>query len=123
MRIAHRCGPLALVLVALVTFAAAHAAPNSTDTIARPMHYRPDGDAFVVENGKESFNRPLYGLNTAFRVDAGDRPEVSLYLPGRGGNLRLGVKTAAGAKWLNDADHVVTRYGDAMMRYEIRDPL
>jgi len=27
--------------------------------------------------GKEFFNRPLYGTNTAFRVDAGDRPETA----------------------------------------------
>jgi hypothetical protein len=37
-------------------------------------------------------------------VDAGDRPEFSLYLPGRGGNLRLAIKTDAGQKWLFDAE-------------------
>jgi hypothetical protein len=56
----------------------------------RPLRYRPVGTDFVIENGVEFFNRPLYGTNTAFRVDAGDRPEFSLYLPGRGGNLRCG---------------------------------
>ena len=35
---------------------------------------RPDGDGLLIENGQELFNRPLYGSNTAFRVDAGDRP-------------------------------------------------
>ena len=71
----------------------------------------------------EFFNRPLYGTNTAFRVDAGDRPEFSLYLPGRGGNLRIGIKTGAGQKWLFDADHIVTRYRPGSMIYEIRDRL
>src|SRR4029453_17575879 len=82
------------------------AEPNFAVRVARPLHYKPDDSGgFVVENGKETFNRPLYGLNTAFRVDAGDLPELSLYMPGRGGNLRLGVKTSAGAKGFNDGEH------------------
>src|SRR5262245_50001460 len=91
------------------------ATPNLLDNIERPLRYRPDGGGFVIENGPDSFNRPLYGGNTAFRVDAGDKPEFSLYVPGRGGNLRLGIKTAAGAKWLNDMDRVVARYVDGSM--------
>jgi hypothetical protein len=45
------------------------AAPNFADNIERPLRYRPDGADFVIENGTEFFNRPLYGTNTAFRVD------------------------------------------------------
>jgi hypothetical protein len=81
------------------------------------------GTDFVIENGVEFFNRPLYGTNTAFRVDAGDRPEFSLYLPGRGGNLRLAIKTDAGQKWLFDAEHILTHYRPGSMLYEIRDPM
>ena len=65
--------------------------PNLLGNIDRPLRYRPEGTDFVIENGAEFFNRPLYGGHTAFRVDAGDKPEFTLYLPGRGGNLRLGV--------------------------------
>jgi hypothetical protein len=97
--------------------------PNLTERIEGPLRYRPDGTDFVIENGAEYFNRPLYGPNTAFRVDAGDRPEFSLYLPGRGGNLRLGIRTAAGAKWVQEAVRVVARYRPASLRYEIADPL
>ncbi|MDQ6785454.1 MAG: DUF4450 domain-containing protein [Acidobacteriota bacterium] len=89
----------------------------------RLLRYRPDGKDFVIENGREFFNRPLYGGNTAFRVDAGDKPEFSIYLPGRGGNLRFGIKTANGAKWLFDADKIMTRYRPGAMIYEIRDAL
>jgi hypothetical protein len=89
----------------------------------RPLRYHPVGTDFVIENGAEFFNRPLYGTNTAFRVDAGDRPEFALYLPGRGGNLRLAIKTDAGQKWLFDAEHILTRYRPGSMLYEIRDPL
>ena len=122
-----------LVLAVLGVFAAAalHAeslralalTPNLAERIERPLHYRPDGMDFVIENGAEFFNRPLYGPNTAFRVDAGDRPEFSLYLPGRGGNLRFGLRTSAGVKWLQDAARIVARYRPAAMLYEITDPL
>ena len=89
----------------------------------RPLRYRPDGTDFVITNGTEFFNRPLYCLNSAFRVDGGDKPEFSIYLPGRGGNLRFGIKTPAGLKWLNDAEKIVARYRPGSMLYDIRDPL
>src|SRR5271157_2158408 len=66
--------------------------PNLLENADRPLRYAPDGGDFVIENGGEFFNRPLYGGNTAFRVDAGDQPEFSMYLPGRGGNLRWGIR-------------------------------
>lgn len=96
---------------------------NFENNIARPLRYWPiDGD-FVITNGAEFFNRPLYCLNSAFRIDGGDRPEFSIYLPGRGGNLRFGIKTSAGVKWLNDAQQIIARYRPGALRYEIRDPL
>ena len=97
--------------------------PNLVDNIARPLRYTPDGQDFVIENGGEFFNRPLYGGNTAFRADAGDQPEFSLYLPGHGGNLRFGIKTAGGAKWLHEATRITARYRPGTMLYEIRDRL
>lgn len=87
----------------------------------RPMRYQPENGDFVIEKGQESFNRPLYGGNTAFRVDAGDRPELSLYLPGHGGNVRFGFKTESAAKWLFEADKVISRYRAGSMVYEIHD--
>ena len=46
--------------------------------IEREIHYKPDGDDFVLANGKRRFNRALYGGNTAFRAEAGDLPEFAL---------------------------------------------
>ncbi len=97
--------------------------PNLVGNIDRPLRYRPDGDDFLIVNGGESFNRALYGRNTAFRVEAGDRPEFVLYLPGRGGNLRLGIRQGSQTKWLHDAAGITTRYRPGELRYEIRDPL
>ena len=87
------------------------------------MRYQPDGADFVIVNGTETFNRSLYGRNTAFRVDGGDRPEFVMYLPGRGGNLRIGLRNGAEAKWLVDAAQISTRYRPGELLYEIRDPL
>ena len=103
--------------------AAQELTPNLESNIERPLRYRPEGEDFVIENGTEFFNRPLYGGNTAFRVDGGDKPEFVLYLPGRGGNLRFGVVSTAGAKWLHEAVTITTRYRPGELLYEIRDPL
>ncbi len=97
--------------------------PNLAGQLQQPLRYRPHGQDFVIENGAEFFNRPLYGGNTAFRADGGDLPEFSLYLPGRGGNLRLGIRTAAGTRWLHQAASVTTRYRPGELLYEIADPL
>jgi hypothetical protein len=96
----------------------------------RPLRYRPVGGEFVIRNGKEFFNRPIYGVSSPtesgdFRVDAGDLPEFSMYLPGHGGNLKLGIVGSSGtaSKWGADADEVVARYRPGRMIYEIRDGL
>ncbi len=90
---------------------------------ARPLRYQPQDGGFVIRNGQEFFNRPLYGPNNAFRVDAGDLPEFSLYLPGHGGNLRLGFSLGITAKWLFEASDIVATYRAGRMFYEVRDPL
>lgn len=90
---------------------------------ARALRYTPEGAAFRIRNGGEFFNRPIYGPNNGFRIDAGDLPEFSLYLPGHGGNLRIGVSRQSGSKWLFEADEVVARYLSGQMLYTVRDPL
>ena len=91
--------------------------------IDRPLRYTPDGTDFIITNGDESFNRALF-TNSAFRVDGGDKPEFMLYLPGRGGNLRLGLLAPNGAcLWLNDAAQIITRYHPGSLSYEITDPI
>jgi hypothetical protein len=96
---------------------------NFSNNVARPLRYWPVGTDFVITNGTEFFNRPLYCMNSGFRIDGGDQPEFSLYLPGRGGNLRFGIKTPAGVKWLHDAQQIISRYRPGSLLYAIRDPL
>ena len=99
--------------------------PMLESQIDRPLRYHPDGTDFVITNGSQFFNRPLYGGNTAFRVDAGDRPEFSFYLPGRGGNLRFGVGTVTDrrAGWLHEATNIIARYRPGSMVYDIQHPV
>ncbi|MBC7785852.1 MAG: DUF4450 domain-containing protein [Burkholderiales bacterium] len=115
---------IALVLTGITCMAQPLlAGPNFIGQTDRPLRYKPDGTDFVAINGSETFNRPLYGSNTAFRVDAGDRPEFSLYLPGRGGVVRLGFATPGASKWMKDAGTIEARYRAGSMVYTIQDPL
>ncbi|MDF2192879.1 DUF4450 domain-containing protein [Paraflavitalea sp. CAU 1676] len=89
----------------------------------RTLHYRPEGKDFVTTNGALRFNRALYGGNTAFRVEAGDLPEFALYLPGMGGNCKLGIISGNKSSWLTAAKNIKAIYRPGSMQYEIRDPL
>lgn len=115
-----RFGFFICILLAWLYSGKATARPRTDDTL-RTLHYRPQGKDFVLVRGRRKFNRALYGSNTAFRVEAGDLPEFSMYLPGMGGNLRLGLRSGNRAIWLNDADSIETRYSEGGMIYRIRD--
>ena len=45
----------------------------------RPQTYYPDGEDFVCINGKNRFTRPLYGTNTAWRLETSDMPIFASY--------------------------------------------
>ncbi|MGJ5640554.1 DUF4450 domain-containing protein [Formosa sp. S-31] len=92
------------------------------DTI-RSLHYKPDGDSFVLVKGTRKFNRAIYGTNTGFRLETGDLPEFAMYLPGMGGNFKLGFARGDKSKWITAADSISTRYLPGTMVYEIRDAL
>jgi len=89
----------------------------------REVRYKPDHGDFVIENGKLRFNRALYGGNSAFRVETGDMPEFAMYLPGIGGNLKIGIARGRQSKWLTEAAKYIARYSPGKMTYEISDPL
>ncbi|WMI66280.1 DUF4450 domain-containing protein [Aestuariibaculum sp. YM273] len=89
----------------------------------RQIHYLPKGESFILKNGSRKFNRALYGTNTGFRVEAGDLPEFAMYMPGMGGNFKLGITTEGKSKWLTEGDVIVTKYTPGVMLYEIEDTL
>jgi len=89
----------------------------------RTLRYQPDNGDYVIQNGKNKFNRALYGVNTEFRVEAGDVPEFALYLPGMGGNLKFALVQGENAIWLADAAQIETRYRPGSMIYNFTDPI
>ncbi len=89
----------------------------------RELRYTPDGTDFVIVNGKRLFTRALYGTNTVFRIEAGDRPEFALYMPGMGGNFKFGIEANGQSKWLTQAQTITARYRPGAMLYTIADPI
>lgn len=89
----------------------------------RKIHYLPDGESFILKNGSRRFNRALYGTNTGFRVETGDLPEFALYMPGMGGNFKLGIITETSGKWITEATTIKSKYTPGVMLYEIKDEL
>ncbi len=89
----------------------------------RKLHYMPEENAFVLKNGTRKFNRALYGSNTGFRVETGDLPEFAMYLPGMGGNLKLGIANGKESKWITEASKIDTRYVLGTMHYTIEDAI
>lgn len=119
-------GAVEAVLLLFCMIVSAASGDGSTDrapAVGVPFRYHPDGSDIVIVNGRNRFNRPLYGSNTAFFVYAGDLPEILLALPGKGGTLRLGMAVGKVSKWFSDAKEIVARYRAGAMRYQIQDPL
>lgn len=92
-------------------------------TPIRKLHYAPEGNSFVLKNGTRKFNRALYGSNTGFRVETGDLPEFAMYMPGMGGNFKLGLTNGKESKWITEAAKIDTRYVLGTMQYTIEDPI
>jgi hypothetical protein len=90
---------------------------------SRKIHYVPDGNSFVLKNGTRKFNRALYGSNTGFRVETGDLPELAMYMPGMGGNLKFGLVNGKENKWITEASKIETQYVLGIMQYQIQDPV
>lgn len=102
--------------------------PAQTTTVLwhnkeRTLHYKPEGKDFVLHSGTKKFNRALYGTNTGFRVETGDLPEFALYMPGMGGNCKIGITVNEKSKWITEAASIKTIYRPGSMIYEIKDPL
>jgi len=104
------------LMCSIVTFGQENKTP-------RKIHYVPEGNSFVLKNGTRKFNRALYGSNTGFRVETGDLPEFAMYMPGMGGNLKLGLVNGNESKWITETSKIDTRYVLGTMHYTIEDPI
>jgi hypothetical protein len=114
MRTTTRAGAfLALLFLAARSFA------------ADPVYAIRDG-GFAVHNGGAYFNRPLAGTPEPSMLLSGDQPEFVYLAPtgaGKIGNLRIGIVTEAGGKWLDEASSVDFLYQPGWTRHTISDPL
>ncbi len=90
--------------------------------IERSLRYVPDGEDFVIVNGKNKFNRALYGSHTGFRLETGDVPEFAFYLPRMGGNMSFSVSNGVEDLPLNNAKTIECRYRPGKRIYTISDP-
>ena len=88
----------------------------------RSLRYVPDGEDFVIVNGKNKFNRALYGSHTGFRLETGDVPEFAFYLPRMGGNMSFSVSNGVENLPLNNAKTIECRYRPGKRIYTISDP-
>lgn len=88
----------------------------------RSLRYVPDGEDFVIVNGKNKFNRALYGSHTGFRLETADVPEFAFYLPRMGGNLSFSVSNGVEDLPLNNAKTIECRYRPGKRIYTISDP-
>ncbi len=94
---------------------------KADNTGKRSIRYKPEGDSFVIENGKNKFNRALYGTHSGFRVETSDVPEFALYLPRMGGNLSFEFSNKSITKSLNDAEYIKSIYTPGSRIYIIKD--
>jgi Domain of unknown function (DUF4450) len=121
-------GTMRFLFPALLALHSASAQPaplngqNSDEDRARPIHYQPAQGALICENGRERYNRPLYG-NDGFRVDAGDTPEYLIYRSGRAACIQWGIETPQGKILLHQAASIKATYRNGWMEHEIQDPV
>lgn len=123
MKTITKAGIAALMTFSMGALEALAQAPAFWHGKERKVHYQPSNGDFLLVNGTQRFNRALYGTNTPFRVEAGDLPEFSLYMPGLGGTMKLALITAGQSKWLTECSSIQTIYRPGAMVYKIKDPL
>lgn len=83
----------------------------------RTMNYRPEGRAFVCENGQNRFTRALYGGYTDYRVETSDRPIFATFKKGKHRNVRFVVNGVP----IDSTDYCKSWYEDACRSYVLRD--
>ena len=79
-------------------------------------YYRPEGRAFVCENGQHRYTRALYGSHSDWRLETSDRPVFAVYKKKACRNVQLRVNGVR----LDSTDYCLARYEDGMRSYVVR---
>lgn len=95
----------------------------TAQTVAlREASYRPEGRAFVCINGNNRFTRALYGHQTAYRIETGDRPVFAIYREKNNRNIRFKVRYRQVEFQLDSAGFCKAAYDAGRRDYVLRDP-
>ncbi len=87
----------------------------------RELRYLPEGEEFVIKNGKKRFTRAIYGLNSSFRFETSDFPEFGLYMPRLGGSIYMAVAASGKTVWIKDLKSVESRFKSGQRTYILKD--
>lgn len=85
--------------------------------MAVAQHYRPEGRAFVIENGNNKYTRALYGGPTDYRVETSDRPVFAIAKKDHHRHVAFRV----GKFDIEKANYCKAWYVDGMRSYRLRD--
>ena len=83
----------------------------------RTRQYRPEGQAFVCENGVNRFTRALYGGWSDYRIETSDRPVFAIVKKNHHRHLRFLVNGVP----LDSTDYCKAYYLNGMRRYFLSD--
>lgn len=90
---------------------------TASESEVRTQQYRPEGRAFVTENGKNRYTRALYGSPTDWRLETSDRPVFAVAKKNYHRNIRMTVDGLA----LDSTAYCMATYENGMRSYELRD--
>ena len=90
---------------------------TASNTEVRHQQYRPEGRAFVTENGTNRFTRALYGSPTDWRLETSDRPVFAVAKKNYHRNIRMRVGGVA----LDSTQYCKAVYENGMRSYLLRD--
>ena len=88
----------ACLLIAYLSFGQTNIGNNHGEGLG--LCHKPDGGDFVTTNNNRLLTSTLYGIRTALRIDTGDRPEFTLYMPDIDGNYKFSIGRNNQSKWL-----------------------
>ena len=89
----------------------------ATLSMATYGQYRPDGGAFVCENGTNRYTRALYGSHTDWRLETSDRPVFAVVKKGHHRNISFTVDDRP----MDALDHCKAYYKNGMRSYALKD--
>lgn len=87
----------------------------------RSMQYYPTDEGFTCVNGNNRFTRPLYGSNTAYRLETSDRPVFATYQKPKSHNISFRLQYNDCDIALDSTDYCRSSYNGGIRKYTLTD--